>query len=158
MEKNISSTNYTITPEFEKLYYDVLYPYIVPLIFVTIIIVWLNGLILYIFFVDRKSIKTPEKYIISMTCGDFFIGMSNIIVGFQLFYIPAILDPYICYVLNPLGYLRHTISVVSLMITTIDRYHCTAFPHHYHTNVDSRKVNSKFIESSLKVHLSFYFT
>lgn len=137
-------TKYTITPEFIRWYYGEMYPFIIPFITITIVILLFNGFTLYLFYMERKTTTIPEKYIISMTCGDFFVGITNIVAGLQAFYIPGILDPDICYGLNPFGYLRHTVSVLTLMITTIDRYHCIVFPHHYRNNITEKFANCKY--------------
>lgn len=156
----MSQAKYNITPEFEKWYYTEMYPFLGPFIIMTIFIILFNGFTLYLFYLARNTIKIPEKYVISMTCSDFFAGVANIFIGFQNFYIPALLDHNFCYILQPLGFVSYAVSLITLLVNTVDRYHCTAFPHHYRMKITPKIANGMYfikISTRKKIRIIFFF-
>ncbi|XP_063706153.1 adenosine receptor A3-like [Culicoides brevitarsis] len=116
-------------------------------IIMSIVIVLGNGLVLLLFYQERKSLKISHKYIISMAFCDLFMGLLS--VPTQLYMmdnkVPASSKdcPWIMGVITALVQTSLTVLVAS----SIDRYWAVKFPHHYRIKAQNWIANCIIIVS-----------
>lgn len=117
------------------------YAYFIILSIITVIIILINSFVLFLFYLERTSIKTAHKYIISMAANDLLTGVVFILMEFSFFDVYTFLNPTACIANSTIVYFIIINSLLTILVASADRYWSIAFPVHYRMRVKDRVPN-----------------
>lgn len=138
------------------------YPFFMVQALLGISIIVINSFVLLLFFLERKTIKTPHKYIISMVVHDALSGVLFIPLLYSRLDYSAFYNVTICFVFSSLGFFIGLNSLSTMLISSIDRYWAIAFPIHHKISRREKISNCKSRISSfdwwfLNFYCRYYF-
>lgn len=123
------SLNHTSIESYQR--WTNLMPYFIYFGMLSITAILVNFFVLLLFFFERASIKTAHKYIISISINDLIKGICFAFITYVKTDFGLFNCPKHCVITSKMGIFMTFNTLSTILIATIDRYRCIAYPVHY---------------------------